>query len=118
MSKEITILLENASATGQFTSEKQPGTGYHQTYDNLHTFVLRFSNWDGEVRLQGTLEIFPGNDDWFDLRDSANTSLVYGVDSVVIYDGTFTANARGNFVWIRAVGVTNSGIITEIRYNY
>jgi hypothetical protein len=114
MSKEITILLENASATGKFISKKQPGTGYHQTYDNLHTFVLRFSNWDGELRLQGTLEIFPGDDDWFDLRDSADTLLVYGGD----YDGTFTANVRGNFVWIRAVGAIKSGIITEIRYNY
>jgi hypothetical protein len=117
MSNEITILLENASATGQITSEKQPGAGYHQKYDNLHTFVLRFSNWDGEIKLQGTLEMFPSSEDWFDLRDSTNTLLAYGGDSSD-YDGTFTANARGNFVWIRAVGVTNSGIITEIRYNH
>jgi len=117
MSNEITILLENAANTGQFASEKKPGAGYHQKYDNLHTFVLRFSNWSGELKLQGTLEMFPDEDDWVTLRDSSDAMLIYGNDSSD-YDSTLTANVRGNFVWIRATGVTNSGIITEIRFNY
>lgn len=112
MSNEITILLENESSMGQFVSNKLPGSGYHQKYDNLHTFVLIFSEWDGDLTLQGTLEMFPAESDWFDLRDSADTKLMYSGEN----DGTVTANSRGNFLWIRAVGSTNSGSIDQIRY--
>jgi hypothetical protein len=117
MSNETTILLENANLPGAFTSGKKPGSGYHQKYDNLHTFVLKFSNWSGELKLQGTLEMFPGENDWFDLRDQLNNKLEYGGDSSD-YDSIITVNAKGNFLWIRAIGTIDHGSIAEIRYNH
>jgi len=117
MSNEITILLENAENTGSFVSDKKTGSGYHQKYDNLHTFVLNFSNWRGVLKIQGTLEMFPGENDWFDLRDPLNAKLEYGGDSSN-YNTVVTANSRGNFLWIRAVGTTDQGSIVEIRYNH
>jgi hypothetical protein len=117
MSNEITILLNQQAAFGSFISDKKPGAGYHQKYDNLHTFVINFSNWSGEVKLQGTLELFPGSDSWVDLIDTNGNTMVYGDDSTD-YDSAVTANARGNFIWIRAAGTVNSGSITQIQFSH
>jgi hypothetical protein len=121
MSNEITILLNQQTAIGSFISDKKPGAGYHQKYDNLHTFVINFSNWNGEVKLQGTLELFPGNDSWVDLIDTSGNTMHY-FDDYSSESGTYnydiTANTRGNFIWIRAVGTLNSGAITQIQFSH
>lgn len=115
MSNEITLLLSQ-QGTGSFVSNKQPGAGYHQKYDSLHTFVISFSNWGGVLKIQGTLELFPGDDSWVDLVDSSGQTMSYGGDTGE-YNSTITVNARGNFIWIRAIGITNSGIIQQIQFS-
>ena len=117
MSTEITLLLSQQSAPGAFTSNPRPGAGYHQKYDNLHTFVLSFANWSGELKIQGTLELFPGDDSWVDLVDNAGQTMSYGNDSSD-YDSSITANVRGNFIWIRATGTVNSGTIQQIQFSH
>jgi len=113
MSTEITVLLTQQSTPGSFVSERKPGAGYHQKYDNLHTFIVTLDNWNGELRIQGTLDLFPGEDSWVDLIDTAGDLMIYTSDS-----GTSTANVRGNFVWIRAVGVTIEGSVQQIQFSH
>lgn len=117
MSKESTSLL-STTTVGPIVSEKQKGSGYHEQNDNLHTFVITFVNWQGELSLQGTLALYPNDSsDWFQLRDLDNNPLIFGLDSSD-WNDTYTANSEGKFVWIRAVGRVDSGEITEIRYIY
>lgn len=112
MSNEYTILLNTTTAPGEFSSEKQPGAGYHNQTNNVHTLVLGFNNFNGTVELQGTLEIFPGEKDWVTLKNTSNQDIVYEG----LRNGTFSAVSRGNFMWIRAVGSVTSGEITSIRF--
>lgn len=114
---KVTSLLKNHQTVGDFSSSKQPGAGYHKQPDVLHTFSLNLENFVGEIRLQATLEIFPGAGDWFDLEDPNGEKIQLGGDSTV-YNSVISYNSTGNFVWIRAIGYVNSGRIVEIRYIY
>lgn len=115
MSYESIILIENVSTAGvNVASEKKQGAGYHRKSDSLHTVVYSVNNLLGSVKLQGTLELYPVEVDWFDI---AGTPLGDNVTTLV---GTqvSTANFTGNFIWIRAVYTLQSGSIVEIRYNH
>jgi hypothetical protein len=113
MSSEITVLINQQSTPGIFDSGRKPGAGYHQKYDNLHTFVINLENWNGELRIQGTLDLFPGDDSWVDLTDFSGNSLSYTTGT-----GALTVNVRGNFIWIRAVGSTTAGTIQQIQFSH
>jgi hypothetical protein len=117
MSIETIILLENINSPGDFISDKQPGAGYHQKYDNSHTFVILFNSFFGDIKLQGTLELFPGPNDWFDLKDSSGNKLEYGSDSSAV-NGTISVISPGNFVWVRAVGTLTNGSIAQIQFTH
>lgn len=107
MSKESFVLAENISSTG--VSAPQKGAGYHKQ-DNLHTAVYSVSNFSGAIKLAGTLELYPSEQDWTYIK-----SIDYIVeDSTDIVFRNFT----GNFVWIRAEYTVNSGSINEIRYKF
>lgn len=118
MSNESFILAENitnsdSSVSPSFTyTDKLKGAGYHQNQDNLHTAVYQLNNFTGSVKLQGTLSLYPGDNDWVDIHNS----LVTYTDQTGSYD--YSVNFSGNFVWIRAAHTILSGDITEIRYNY
>lgn len=120
MSTESYLLLSQFSESGEFASNKSKGSGYHKQYDNLHTFTITLTNFQGEVRIQGTLSLYPNDDsDWFSLKDLENNSIIFGDGSSVDQSTTtHSVNSRGNFVWLRAVGSVSSGEITEIRYIY
>lgn len=113
MSNEILTLLNNYSATGDFVSAKQPGAGYHQKYNNLHTFVISFSSWEGNLKLQGTLELYPGEDSWFNLYNDNGEEISYEG----IHDSNYTVACQGNFTWIRVSGTTVSGTINQIQFS-
>lgn len=118
MSTESYVLLPQTTIVGDFTGEKAAGAGYHRKADNLHTFTAAFANWSGELRLQGTLKLYPNDtSDWFDLKNANDDVIVIG-DGSTDYDQPLSVNSAGNFVWVRAAGTTTSGEITEIRYNY
>lgn len=113
MSNEIILLLESINNPGIFVSDKRPGAGYHQKYDNLHTFSMTFSSWSGELRLQGTLDIFPDDASWVDLVDTEDRPVIFSS-----YDGIAAVNVRGNFIWIRAIGTLNTGSIAQIQFSH
>ena len=117
MSIETTILLSNISTEslglGFEYSNKQKGAGYHKNNDGLHTVVYEFNEFAGTVKIQATLELYPGESDWFDVE---GTEL--GGDSTLINSSSLSHTFTGKFVWIRAAYNVQDGTITQIRYNY
>lgn len=117
MSIEIYSLLSNitvASTDATFSyGEKSKGAGYHKGNSGLHTVVYNLDNFAGSIKLQGTLELYPGDADWVDI---IGTDL--GGDSTAVGTALKTRNFTGNFLWIRAAYNLHNGTITEIRYNY
>lgn len=112
MSTEFVTLLDRTTTPGSFVGDKKAGAGYHSQVANVHTIVLEFNNFVGTVELQGTLEIFPGENDWFTLKTTSNTDIVYNGANT----GSITTASRGNFMWIRAIGTLTSGEITRLRF--
>jgi hypothetical protein len=121
MSTESIVLVSNYSYDDEpstvFYSEKQKGAGYHQYNDGVHTVVFQFNNFKGSVKIQATLELYPGNNDWVDVvYDTISTSLD-ALDSTPLV-GAANCTFTGKFVWIRAAYTLEQGTITTIRYNY
>ncbi len=117
MSTETIVLLSSTSteAVGSAFSysDKQKGAGYNKHNDGVHTAVFQFDNFVGTVKIQGTLELYPTENDWFDV---VGTSITVEDSSTLI--GAETRTFVGQFVYIRAAYSIEQGIITEIRYNY
>ncbi len=119
MSTESITLLSNISqeaAPGDSSfvySGKQKGAGYHKYNDGVHTVVYNLNNFVGTIKLQATLALYPGDNDWFDI---SGTEI--GGDSTTINSSATSYTFTGKFVWIRAAYNLQNGIITEIRYNY
>ena len=117
MSTESITLLENTfteSTNSDFSyGEKKKGAGYHKNSDGVHTVVYQFNNFIGDVKIQGTLALYPGEADWVDI---SGTDIAVSDSSALNNDETRTFT--GKFVWIRAAYNLQNGTITEIRYNH
>ena len=103
MSTENIVLLSNIttdSVPATFSyGEKKKAAGYHRISDGLHTAVYTVNSFSGTIKIQGTLALYPGDNDWFDIGDAE-----IGGDS--------------NFLWIRAAYNLQSGTIVDVRFNY
>lgn len=121
MSKESMLLLANANDDSQPNTlqfgEERIGAGYYKNTAGVHTAVFEFDHFVGLVKIQATLDLHPGDLDWFDVvYDSADVVLT-ALDSTPLINNaacTFT----GKFVFIRVAYQLVQGTITEIRYNY
>jgi len=117
------------------TGVKYKGDGYYGRSDGLHTVQINLENFTGVVRIEGTLEIDPGDDDWFDVELSTTSSVSGSVDttgavssgttvvlSSVLFSGATSNNNynfTGNFVWVRAkVTDWTAGTINSILLNH
>lgn len=116
MSIETTILLSNVSTEAVGYSEKQKGAGYNRRNDGLHTVVFDVDAFNGVITVQATLELYPGENDWFDVSSVDYTGV--GDSTVANYTTTASDNFTGNFVWIRAKYDIADGTIVSVRYNY
>ena len=117
MAIENTVLLSSTSteSAGFQYSEKQKGAGYYRRDFPLHTAVFQFDNFKGSVKIQATLVLYPGEDDWFDVEYDSGYALE-AVDSTPLLTTT-SRNFTGNFIWIRAAYQITEGTISEIRYS-
>lgn len=117
MAFETVTLLENISAedTVYNYSDKKIGAGYHRKSSGLHTFQFELENFKGTVKIQGTLELYPGDDDWVDL-DFDSGSPLEALDSTPLVANA-TRNITGNWLWIRAAYILEQGTITKIRFS-
>lgn len=118
MSKESYVLISNItseSAAGAYVySDKKQGAGYHRQSNGLHTTIYQVDSFIGVIKLQGTLELYPGDNDWVDIDET-----ILGLDDdSTVWSSTQSINFTGNFVWIRAAYNLLNGTIVQIRYNY
>jgi hypothetical protein len=111
MSNETIILAQNlatVSAGSAFSyTNKTPGPGYYRQNDTERTASYDFTNFTGTVKIQASLELQPGNSDWFDVD-----STVYTASSAVTTTENYSFT--GNFIWIRAAYNLQSGTINRI----
>lgn len=119
MSIESRVLVENiateASDSTFAYSDKNKGAGFHRVNNGVHTFVYQTDSFVGTIKLQGTLEMYPGEADWVDID---NTLVDAYNDSTLFQSGSVTGNFTGQFLWIRAAYNIGNGTITQIRYNF
>lgn len=120
MSTETIVLLSNANDDSQPSSwqysDKKRGAGYYKNGNGIHTLVFEFDNFKGSIKLQATLELHPGDNDWFDVTYDADVSSLTALDSTPIVANA-TCTFTGKFVFIRAAYQLEEGTITEIRYS-
>ena len=123
---EEAVTTESAGAsmslahTG-FVTAKYQGDGYYSHVDGIHTVAYHVSagsntaanNFNGSIKMQGSLATTPTEDDWFNI--SGTTFTADTSTSVAAY------NFTGNFVWVRAKcydWTTASSSVTKILYNH
>ena len=120
--KTVTLLSQTGSLELDKTGEAVPGDSYYGFTDGIHTVAIYGQGLSGRVKIQGTLEQNPTEEDWFDIlfsglpfRDYTNFTGVEGF--------TFVAN----LVYLRAsldrtaLGLSNlqtSGYVEKILLNY
>ena len=104
-----------------FVTDKAKGDGYYSQPDGVHTVVYQVLNredstddFNGTVKMQGSLATTPTEDDYFDITGTTYTSD----QSTTVATFNFT----GNFVWVRAKIETtntsgNAALITSILLN-
>lgn len=123
---EEAVTTESAGATVSlahvgFVTAKYQGDGYYSQVDGIHTVAYHVSagsvtpanNFNGKIKMQGSLATTPTEDDWFDI--SGTTFTADTSTSVSAY------NFTGNFVWVRAKcydWTTASSSVTKILYNH
>jgi hypothetical protein len=119
---ENTILLSNISAESSPSTfsygEKKKAAGYHKINDGLHTAVYTVNSFSGIIKIQGTLNLYPGETDWFDIDNTeigGDSSEIGGIDGQNL---TISRNFIGNFLWIRAAYYLENGIIVDLRFSY
>ena len=123
---EETVTTESAGASVSlahvgFVTAKYQGDGYYSQIDGVHTVAYHVSagsvtaanNFNGSIKMQGSLATTPTEDDWFDI---ANTTFTADTSTSVS-----SYNFTGNFVWVRAKcysWTTASSSVTKILYNH
>lgn len=123
---EETVTTESAGASVSlahvgFVTAKYQGDGYYSQIDGVHTVAYHVSagsataanNFNGSIKMQGSLATTPTEDDWFDI---ANTTFTADTSTLVA-----AYNFTGNFVWVRAKcysWTTASSSVTKILYNH
>lgn len=129
MTIETTILVENIStefADSSFSyTDKKPAAGYHNSDNVSHVATYSVQNFFvGTIKLQGTLEIYPGELDWVDIVGTeidGDRTMLGGQSLDPINESSIenvSVDFTGSFVWIRAAYNIQHGSIVEIRYNY
>ena len=120
--KTVTLLSQTGSLELDKVGDAVPGDSYYGFTDGIHTIAIYGQNLSGRVKLQGSLEQNPTDDDWFDIlfsglpyKDYTNFTGVEGF--------TFIAN----LVYLRAsldrsaLGISNlqnAGYVEKILLNY
>jgi hypothetical protein len=79
-------------------SDPMRGDGYYGYRDGSQTLAVTFNNFIGRIQIEATLEISPGEADWFPVwMNRATPYKQYGT----VTNGTESFSVRGNFVLIR-----------------
>jgi hypothetical protein len=94
-----------------FSGVRQQAADYYGGFGGLQTVAFYLNQFEGDIEIEATLETDPGDDHWFRVYrfESASAQITEN----------FSANIRGNFVWLRArVRNFSAGTITKITVSY
>lgn len=121
MAEKNYILVENQSTESSdlstfVFSEKKQGAGYNKRADGLHTAQFELDQFKGSIKIQGTLDLYPGETSWSDISYATGSDLT-ALDSTALTTNE-TRNFLGNWVWLRAGYVLEQGTIVKIRYTF
>lgn len=123
MSFETVKLLENVTVVSSygrnynpssdsdtyFYSDKGRGAGYYKNDNGLQTVLFHTESFVGVIKIQATLDLYPGDNDWFDVHTET-----FALDSS---NSNRSATITGKFVFIRAAYHIENGEIVDVRYN-
>jgi hypothetical protein len=121
MAEKNYILIDNVNTESSdlstfVFSDKKQGAGYNRRSDGLHTVQFELDQFKGSIKIQGTLDLYPGDNSWSDISYSSGSDLI-ALDSTALTTNE-TRNFLGNWLWIRAAYVLEQGTIVKIRYTY
>ena len=113
MSSVSETILTNQVHPGDSTSvtvtgTKYKGDGYYGRADGFHTVQYNVAEFNGTIKMQGTLAITPAETYYFDIAGTEEVGT----------DGTYFKNFTGNFVWVRAVITYTSGTVQSVLLNH
>ena len=121
MSNQTRVLLASTADNSKFPVEqysaKSPAAGYYKNGNGVHTMTFELNNFKGSIKVQATLDLNPGVNDWVDVILDSSDTVLTAIDSTPITSNaacTFT----GKFVFIRVAYQLEQGTITEVRYNH
>lgn len=123
MSSENFNLLENATVNSSygrdyntstdsstyFYTEKRRGAGYYKNGSGIHTVVYQTNGFVGVIKIQGTLELYPGDNDWVEIHTET-----FALDST---NPDRSASIIGKFLFIRVAYHIEDGEILQVRYS-
>ena len=112
MSSSETIMSNQVhagdSTSATVTGEKFKGDGYYGRADGLHTVQYNVADFNGTIKMQGTLATSTVEADYFDIAGTDSNGS----------EGSYFYNFTGNFVWVRAVVTYTSGTVQSIQLNH
>jgi hypothetical protein len=115
------------TGTRSFTSFNEQGAGYYGTTSGLHTLTVNATpSFVGTATVQATLAISPNENDWFNIDNVAFIYTTTSTDYIApnragAIEGpvrTAYSNFSGQFTWLRANILINSGAVTRVSFNH
>jgi hypothetical protein len=89
MSRETTVLLSNITDDSQPSTwqygEKHIGAGYYKNGNGVHTMTFELNNFKGSIKVQATLDLNPGINDWVDVVLDSSDTVLTAIDSTPAY---------------------------------
>ena len=112
MSSSETILSNQVhagdSTNTTVTGEKFKGDGYYGRSDGFHTVQYNLADFNGTIKMQGTLATTPTEADYFDIAGTESQGS----------NGSYFYNFTWNFVWVRVVVNYTSGTVQSVLLNH
>ena len=86
MSIESTIILNSVGdQSTDFTAftftSKFKGAGYHRLHSGVHTMQFDLDQFEGQIKVQATLLLYPGETDWIDVEYHTNCFIHFSTTS-------------------------------------
>jgi hypothetical protein len=111
--EQRTLAVSNTPVTDSAFSysDKNTAAGYHRISSGVHTVAYDYTDFVGTLKMQASLLLYPGDNDWVDIVGTEFGSADPVTD-------TFSTTFTGNFVWLRAAYNVQDGTVNSITYNF
>lgn len=118
------------TGTQEFTSFQDTAAGYYGTTNGLHVATISTTQtFVGTATIQATLAVDPTENDWFDVENGIFEYTVNDPDYIAPLNTGANPNKgqtlrtdyvsfTGQFTWLRAHVLIDSGAIIKLSYNY